>query len=93
MVSQNSVLHPHRWHIFGKLPHSGASPERAEDNLEALSLVLFVECFVGERLGSAVSGGFVMYSGQAWSGRFRLTGKDGEHLSCLRNHTDLAIRL
>jgi len=33
--------------------------------MEALSLALFVECFIGERVGSAVSGGFVMYSGQA----------------------------
>ena len=36
-----------------------------QDNMEALSLALFVECFIGDRLGSAVSGGFVMYSGQA----------------------------
>ena len=33
--------------------------------MEALCLALFVECFIGERVGSAVSGGFVMYSGQA----------------------------
>ena len=36
----------------------------AKDNIEALSLALFVECFIGENLGSAVSGGFVMFSGQ-----------------------------
>eukprot|EP00434_Breviolum_minutum_P026812 symbB.v1.2.023696.t2/scaffold2189.1/size92612/6 len=38
---------------------------RRLDNIEALSLALFVECFIGENLGSAVSGGFVMSSGQA----------------------------
>ena len=37
---------------------------KAKDNIEALSLALFVECFIGENLGSAVSGGFVMSSGQ-----------------------------
>ena len=37
------------------------------DNLEALSLALFVECFVGEKIegpeGSSVTGGFVLYGG------------------------------
>lgn len=38
----------------------------SEDNMEALSLALFVECFIGERVGSAaVDGGFVMHCGQA----------------------------
>ena len=35
------------------------------DNSEALALALFVECFIGERLGSGLSGGFVLHSGAA----------------------------
>ena len=35
------------------------------DNSEALALALFVECFIGERVGSGLSGGFVMHSGAA----------------------------
>ena len=35
------------------------------DNAEALALALFVEGFIGERLGSGLSGGFVLQSGAA----------------------------
>ena len=35
------------------------------DNAEALALALFVEGFIGQRLGSGLSGGFVLHSGAA----------------------------
>ena len=48
---------------------------KAKDNIEALSLALFVECFIGENLGSAVSGGFVMSSGQVPKWKMSMLGK------------------
>ena len=35
------------------------------DNAEALALALFVETFIGEQLGSGLTGGFVLHSGAA----------------------------
>jgi len=59
--------------IGGRIPDQAAAEVFKEleaqclrlDNLEALSLAFFVECFIGERTEDGITGGFLLYHGWA----------------------------